>query len=93
VGIDGMIITLASLMAGAATNPFANAYFQGDAADPLEIAGVCGGIYGEGAYPGNPGTLLVDKKGASFNAYGTDGRGFLLPWIYNPATKKCAGQI
>jgi hypothetical protein len=54
---------------------------------------VCGGIYGEGAYPGNPGTLLVDKKGASFNAYGTDGRGFLLPWIYNPATKKCAGQI
>ncbi|KAH9551816.1 hypothetical protein CY35_09G033200 [Sphagnum magellanicum] len=93
VGIDGLIITLASLMAGAATNPYANAYFQGDAADPLEIAGVCGGIYGEGAYPGNPGTLLVDKKGASFNAYGTDGREFLLPWIYNPATKQCAGQI
>jgi hypothetical protein len=94
VGIDGLIITLASLVAGSATNPFANAYFQGDAAEPLEIAGVCGGIYGAAAYPGNPGTLLTDPKtGASFNAFGANGRQFLLPWIFNPATKQCAGQL
>jgi hypothetical protein len=93
LGIDGMIITLASLIAGAATDPYGNGYFQGDADDPLEIAGVCGGIYGEGAYPGYPGNLLTNKKGASFNAQGVKGRQFLLPWIYNPATQQCAGQV
>lgn len=35
-GINKMI-TIASLMVGVITNPFTNAYFQGDVANPLEI--------------------------------------------------------
>lgn len=94
VGVDGMIINIASLLVGAATNPYATAYFQGDASDPLEAAGVCGGIYGAGAYPGYAGQLLKDSKsGGSFNAYGVGGHEFLLPWVFNPVTKKCAGQV
>ncbi|KAG0591715.1 hypothetical protein M758_1G224000 [Ceratodon purpureus] len=94
IGIDGMIINMASLLVGAATNPYATAYFQGDATDPLEAAGACGGIYGAGAYPGYAGQLLTNAKtGASFNVYGVNGREFLVPWIYNPATQKCAGQV
>jgi hypothetical protein len=36
---------------------------------------------------------LTNKKGANFNAQGVKGRQFLLPWIYNPATQQCAGQV
>ncbi|XP_024381900.1 protein PHOSPHATE-INDUCED 1 [Physcomitrium patens] len=94
VGLDGMIINMASLLVGTATNPYATAYFQGDATDPLEAAGACGGIYGAGAYPGYAGQLLTNSKtGASFNVYGVNGREFLVPWVYNPVTKKCAGQV
>lgn len=94
VGVDGMIINMASLLVGAATNPYATAYFQGDATDPLEAAGACGGIYGAGAYPGYAGQLLKNSKtGASFNVYGVNGREFLVPWVYNPVTQKCAGQV
>lgn len=91
-GVDGMIINIASMIAGATTNPFGNGYYQGDALDPLEAAGVCGGIYGPYSYPGYPGELLKDSKGTSFNMYGARRRKFLVPWIFNPATKKCAGQ-
>ena len=90
VGIDGMIINIATVLAGAATNPFNTGYFQGDAAAPLEAVSACPGIYGKGAYPGYPGQLLVDATtGASFNAHGVNGRRFLLPAIWNPVTRSC----
>ncbi|KAG6551100.1 hypothetical protein Mapa_007335 [Marchantia paleacea] len=94
VGIDGMIITVANIMAGMATNPYGNAYYQGDAGMPLEAAGACQGIYGTGSYPGYPGELLVDEKtGASFNVFGARNTKFLVPWIWHPDTLMCAGQV
>lgn len=92
-GIDGLIINVASVIAGATTNPYGGGYYQGYESDPLEIAGVCGGIYGPYSYPGYPGELLKDSKGTSFNVYGVRRRKFLVPWIFNPATKQCAGQL
>jgi len=90
VGIDGMIINIAAVLAGAATNPFNTGYFQGDAAAPLEAVSACSGIYGKGAYPGFPGELLMDKtSGASYNARGVNGRAYLLPAMWDPATKSC----
>ncbi|XP_024356807.1 protein PHOSPHATE-INDUCED 1 [Physcomitrium patens] len=91
-GVDGMIINIAGMIAGAATNPYGNGYFQGDPRDPLEVAGVCAGTYGPNAFPGYPGDLLVDSKGASFNVHGARGRKYLVPWMYHPGTKQCAGQ-
>ncbi|GLJ53547.1 hypothetical protein SUGI_1142380 [Cryptomeria japonica] len=44
VGIDGMIINIATTIAGAVTNPFKSGYFQGDAAAPLEALSACPGI-------------------------------------------------
>ncbi|KAH1081231.1 hypothetical protein J1N35_020992 [Gossypium stocksii] len=68
IGTDGMIINIAILLAGATTNPFKTGYFQGDALAPLE------------AVTAYPGALLVDKMSkASYNAYGANGRKFLLP--------------
>jgi len=90
VGIDGIIINMATVLAGAATNPFNTGYFQGDAAAPLEAVSACAGIYGKGAYPSFPGELLMDKTtGASYNAQGVNGRAFLLPAMWDPATKSC----
>ncbi|KAI3859019.1 hypothetical protein MKX03_011108 [Papaver bracteatum] len=87
VGVDGMIINLASLLAGTATNPFGNGYYQGPAEAPLEVSSACTGIYGKGIIKkyclpqdGYPGNLLVDSSsGASYNANGANGRKFLLP--------------
>ncbi|KAJ9545453.1 hypothetical protein OSB04_025160 [Centaurea solstitialis] len=70
VGVDGMVINLATLIAGTATNPFGNGYYQGDADAPLEAASACSGVYGKGAYPGYAGELLVEEgTGASYNAH------------------------
>lgn len=94
IGIDGMIINIATVLAGAATNPFNTGYFQGDAAAPLEAVSACPGIYGKGAYSGFPGELLVDKvTGASYNAHGVNGREFLLPAMWDPATKSCEALV
>ncbi|MFS7941281.1 putative protein EXORDIUM [Helianthus anomalus] len=94
VGLDGMVINLASLLAATATNPFGDGYYQGDAMAPLEAASACPGVYGKGAYPGYPGNLLVDPKtGASFNAYGTKGRRYLVPALYDPSTSKCSTLV
>ncbi|XP_068636698.1 protein PHOSPHATE-INDUCED 1-like [Aristolochia californica] len=91
VGVDGMIINIASLLAGTVTNPFSNGYFQGPAEAPLEAASACTGIYGKGAYPGYPGELLVDSTtGASYNALGDNGRKYLLPALFDPSTSKCS---
>ncbi|EXB75358.1 hypothetical protein L484_012731 [Morus notabilis] len=94
VGLDGMIINLASLLAGTVTNPFGNGYFQGPAEAPLEAASACPGVYGKGAYPGYAGNLLVDPTtGASYNAHGAHGRKYLLPALYDPSTTSCSTLV
>ncbi|GMJ02489.1 EXORDIUM [Hibiscus trionum] len=94
VGLDGMVINLASLLAGTATNPFGNGYFQGSAEAPLEASSACPGIYGKGAYPGYAGNLLQDPTtGASYNANGDNGRKYLLPALYDPATSSCSTLV
>ncbi|CAI9302995.1 unnamed protein product [Lactuca saligna] len=94
VGVDGMVINLATLLAGTATNPFGNGYYQGDAGAPLEAASSCSGVYGKGAYPGYAGDLLVEPTtGASFNAHGTNGRKYLLPALFDPSTSECSTLV
>lgn len=94
VGLDGMVINLASLLAGTATNPFGNGYFQGPKEAPLEAASACPGVYGKGAYPGYAGNLLVDSTtGASYNAHGASGRKYLLPALYDPVTSSCSTLV
>ncbi|XP_057731228.1 protein PHOSPHATE-INDUCED 1-like [Arachis stenosperma] len=94
VGLDGMVINLASLLAGTATNPFGNGYYQGPAEAPLEASSACPGVYGKGAYPGYAGNLLVDSAtGASYNANGANGRKYLLPALYDPSTSSCSTLV
>ncbi|KAK4559783.1 hypothetical protein RGQ29_008816 [Quercus rubra] len=94
VGLDGMVINLASLLAGTTTNPFGNGYFQGPKDAPLEAASACPGVYGKGAYPGYAGDLLVDPTtGASYNANGGNGRKYLLPALFDPSTKSCSTLV
>ncbi|XP_027335645.1 protein EXORDIUM-like [Abrus precatorius] len=94
VGLDGMVINLASLLAGTATNPFGNGYFQGPAEAPLEAASACPGVYGKGAYPGYAGNLLVDSTtGASYNVNGANGRKYLVPALYDPSTLSCSTPV
>lgn len=57
VGMDGMVINIASLLAGSVTNPFGSGYYMGSAEAPLEAASACPGVYGKGAYPGYAGVL------------------------------------
>ncbi|VFQ96352.1 unnamed protein product [Cuscuta campestris] len=90
VAVDGMIINLATVLAGAVTNPFNNGYFQGPATAPTEAVSACTGMFGSGSYPGYPGQLLVDKTtGASYNAYGVNGRKFMLPAMWDPQVSAC----
>ncbi|XAR61371.1 hypothetical protein NMG60_11035055 [Bertholletia excelsa] len=90
VGTDGIVMNLATVLAGAATNPFGSGYFQGDRLAPLEAVSACPGIFGAGAYPGYPGDLKVDKVSrASYNAFGVNGRKFLLPAMWDPAHNNC----
>ncbi|GAB4861265.1 Protein EXORDIUM-like 2 [Ancistrocladus abbreviatus] len=94
VGVDGMIINLATVLAGAVTNPFGSGFFQGPATVPLEAVSACTGIFGSGAYPGYPGKLLVDPAtGASFNAHGLNGRKYLLPAMWDPQTSACKALV
>ncbi|KAL8523396.1 hypothetical protein ACS0TY_013378 [Phlomoides rotata] len=91
VGLDGIIISLSGLLAGTATNPFGNGFYQGPSEAPLEAATACPGVYAKGAYPGYAGNLLVDPTtGASYNAHGANARKYLLPAIYDPSTSKCS---
>ena len=91
VGVDGMVVSLASMIVGTVTNPFGNGFFQGPAEAPLEAATACAGVYGKGAYPGYAGSLLVDPAtGASFNANGAHGRKYLVPALVDPDTSACS---
>ncbi|XP_028085556.1 protein EXORDIUM-like 2 [Camellia sinensis] len=90
VGTAGIIMNLATILAGAATNPFNSGYFQGDVLAPLEAVTACPAIFGPRAYPGYPGDLRVDKiSRASYNAYGVNGRKFLFPAIWDPVQTNC----
>ncbi|MED6122401.1 hypothetical protein PIB30_039416 [Stylosanthes scabra] len=90
VGMDGMVISLATVLAGAVTNPFGNGYYQGQATAPLEAVSACTGMFGKGAYPGYAGEVPLDKRtGASYNAVGFRGRRFLLPAMWDPLTSSC----
>ncbi|KVH98540.1 protein EXORDIUM-like 2 [Cynara cardunculus var. scolymus] len=89
-GVDGMVINIATVLAGTVTNPFDGGYFQGPATAPLEAVTACTGIFGSGAFPGYPGTTLVDKKTrVSYNAQGVKGRKYLLPAMWDPNTSAC----
>ncbi|CAM6105923.1 unnamed protein product [Calypogeia fissa] len=90
VGMDGMVINLAVILAGTATDPFNTGFYQGDASAPLESASACAGIFGAGSYPGYPGDLLVDPAtGASYNVNGNNGRKFLMPALWDPSKLAC----
>uniref|UniRef100_A0ACD6AJW3 Uncharacterized protein n=1 Tax=Avena sativa TaxID=4498 RepID=A0ACD6AJW3_AVESA len=94
VGMDGLVVNVASMVAGAVTNPFGDGFYQGDRAAPLEAATACPGVYGKGAYPGYAGQLLVDAAtGASYNANGARGRKYLLPALFDPATSACSTLV
>ncbi|CAN6274373.1 unnamed protein product [Urochloa humidicola] len=94
VGMDGLVMVLATMVAGTVTNPYGDAFYQGPKEAPLEACTACPGVYGSGAYPGFPGILLVDQTtGASYNANGVNGRKYLLPALYNPATSTCSTLV
>ncbi|KAL3504764.1 hypothetical protein ACH5RR_034605 [Cinchona calisaya] len=94
VGLDGMVMNLATLLAGTVTNPFGNGYYQGPAGAPLEAASACTGIYGKGAYPGFAGNLLLDTaSGASYNANGVNGRKYLVPALFDPISNSCSTLV
>jgi hypothetical protein len=91
VGMDGVVINLATLLAGAVTNPYGGGFFQGPTEAPLEAVTACTGLFGAGAYPGYPGQIPVDAAtGASYNAVGVAGRRFLLPAMWDPKTSQCS---
>ena len=94
VGMDGMVINIASMVAGTVTNPFHDGFYQGEKDAPLEAATACTGVYGSGAYPGFAGNLAVDRTtGASYNANGAHGRKYLLPALFDPATSTCSTLV
>ncbi|CAL5037583.1 unnamed protein product [Urochloa decumbens] len=93
-GVDGMVVTLASTVAGAVTNPFGDGYYEGARDAALEACTACAGKFGSGAYPGYPGKVLVDETtGGSYNAVGANGRKYLLPAVLDPATSACATLV
>ncbi|KAJ6811771.1 putative protein EXORDIUM-like 2 [Iris pallida] len=94
VGVDGMIINLATVLAGTVTNPFGSGFYQGPVSAPLEAVSACTGIFGSGSYPGYAGQVLVDPTtGASYNAKGLNGRKYLLPAMWDPTTSQCATLV
>ncbi|GMI90964.1 EXORDIUM like 2 [Hibiscus trionum] len=95
VGVDGTIINIASLLAGAVTNPYENGYFLGSGGTgQLEVASACPGVYGKGAYPGYAGDVLVDgTTGASYNAQGVNERKYLLPALFDPVISQCSTLV
>ncbi|XP_051145549.1 protein EXORDIUM-like 2 [Andrographis paniculata] len=94
VGVDGIVINLATVLAGTVTNPFNNGYFQGSATAPLEAVSACTGVFGSGAYPGYAGNLPIDKTtGASYNAHGVNGRKYLVPAMWDPQTSRCSTPV
>ncbi|KAI7992070.1 Protein EXORDIUM-like 2 [Camellia lanceoleosa] len=52
VGTDGIIMNLATILAGAATNPFNSRYFQGDVLALLEAVTACPEIFAPELFQG-----------------------------------------
>ncbi|XP_074587696.1 protein PHOSPHATE-INDUCED 1-like [Curcuma longa] len=91
VGLDGIVINLATLLAGAVTNPYGGGYFEGHPAMPVEVGAACAGVYGQGAYPGYAGKLRMDlKTRGSYNVEGEKGRKYLVPALLNPISHSCS---
>jgi hypothetical protein len=94
VGMDGMVMVLATMVAGTVSNPHGDGYYQGPKGAGLEACTACSGVYGSGAYPGYAGNLLVDPTtGGSYNANGAGGKKYLLPALYDPATASCSTLV
>jgi len=94
VGMDGMVMVLATMVAGTVSNPHGDGYYQGPKGAGLEACSACPGVYGSGAYPGYAGNLLVDPTtGGSYNANGAGGKKYLLPALYDPATASCSTLV
>ncbi|KAM0927039.1 hypothetical protein ACQ4PT_003159 [Festuca glaucescens] len=94
VGMDGMVMNVASMVAGAVTNPFGDGFYQGPKGAALEACTACPGVYGSGAYPGYAGNLAVDATtGASYNSNGAHGRKYLLPALFDPAMSTCSTLV
>ncbi|KAK3423545.1 protein PHOSPHATE-INDUCED 1 [Eucalyptus grandis] len=94
VGADGMVINVASLLAGTVTNPFGDGYTAGAPGAPTDVASACTGSFGKGSYPGYAGELLVESgTGASYNAEGVNGRKYLLPALFDPTKSQCATVV
>lgn len=94
IGVDGMVMNLASMIIGAVTNPFGGGFFMGPKTAPLEAATACPGVYGRGAYPGYAGELMVDPATrASYNANGIHSRKYLLPAIFDASTASCSTLV
>jgi hypothetical protein len=71
---DGFVINVASVVAGAVTNPLGDGFYQSYRGAPR--AGSRVGVYGKGAYDGR---LHVDEE-----SYDAHGRKFLLPALFDP---------
>ncbi|ERN03342.1 hypothetical protein AMTR_s00003p00242490 [Amborella trichopoda] len=94
VGLAGMVINVATMLVGSATNPYGDGFYEGDPLVPVEASTACPGLYGKDGFAGYPGTLLVDPTtNASFNAYGVGSHIFLLPAIWDPLTRKCKANV
>ncbi|PKA53157.1 hypothetical protein AXF42_Ash009887 [Apostasia shenzhenica] len=97
VGVDGMLIHLATFLAATVTNPYGNGYYKGPATMPVEAVSACAGIFASGAYPGYPGVLLLTEHAkrpkSFFNGRGVDGREFLLPAFWDPQTSRCVPPV
>ncbi|CAN6293757.1 unnamed protein product [Urochloa humidicola] len=91
VGVDGILVNLAAMLAGAVTNPYGHGFYQGDAGGAaVEVAAACPGVYGRGAYPGYPGAVRTDRvTGAGYNVVGRNGRKYLVPALVDPDNFSC----
>ncbi|KAK8713219.1 hypothetical protein V6N13_148441 [Hibiscus sabdariffa] len=87
---DAMVVSFASALADTVTNPMRDGFFHSFYADQLGPSGVCKGIFGRGAAPGNPGQVQSDPRtGGNFNAYGFKNKRFLLPAVWNTKNGTC----
>ncbi|XP_078441940.1 protein PHOSPHATE-INDUCED 1-like [Wolffia australiana] len=94
ITVNGMVITLSSLMTATFTDPFGNGFDQGPVDASLDVASACPGIYSKNAYPGYMGDFLIDQAtGASYNANGLGGRRNLLPTLVHPSTATCSTLV
>lgn len=98
---DLMVIHFASALAGTVTNPQNTGFFSDEKEDKagggdqqkdsvLDVASLCEGIFGSGAFPGYAGRVRIDPhSGAGFNAHGLNSTMFMLPALWDPNEGVC----